>query len=60
MSTGNEKISLFEMAKKHVDMAAKYLNVDPGVIEILKNTKRELIVHFPVRRRLFPDAREWL
>jgi len=44
----NEKINPFEMAKKQVDIAAKYLNLDPGSIEKLKNTKRELIVHFPV------------
>ena len=46
---GNEKIDSFEMAKKQVDIAAKYLNLDPGSIEKLKNTKRELIVHFPVQ-----------
>ena len=45
----NEKIDSFEMAKKQVDIAAKYLNLDPGSIEKLKNTKRELIVHFPVQ-----------
>ena len=45
----NEKIDSFEMAKKQVDIAAKYLNLDPGTIEKLKNTKRELIVHFPVQ-----------
>src|SRR5512139_498946 len=44
----NEKINSFEMAKKQVDIVAKYLNLDPGSIEKLKNTKRELIVHFPV------------
>ncbi len=44
----NEKINPFEMAKKQVDIAAKYLNLDAGSIEKLKNTKRELIVHFPV------------
>ena len=46
---GSEKIDSFEMAKKQVDIAAKYLNLDPGSIEKLKNTKRELIVHFPVQ-----------
>jgi glutamate dehydrogenase (NAD(P)+) len=46
---GNEKIDSFEMAKKQVDIASKYLNLDPGSIEKLKNTKRELIVHFPVQ-----------
>lgn len=45
----DEKIDSFEMAKKQVDIAAKYLNLDPGSIEKLKNTKRELIVHFPVQ-----------
>jgi glutamate dehydrogenase (NAD(P)+) len=45
----DEKINPFEMAKKQVDIAAKYLNLDPGLIEKLKNTKRELIVHFPVQ-----------
>jgi glutamate dehydrogenase (NAD(P)+) len=44
----NEKINSFEMAKKQVDIAAKYLNLESGSIEKLKNTKRELIVHFPV------------
>ncbi len=45
----NEKINSFEMAKKQVDIVAKYLNLDPGSIEKLKNTKRELIVHFPIQ-----------
>ncbi len=49
MMAENEKIDSFEMAKKQVDIAAKYLNLDPGSIEKLKNTKRELIVHFPVQ-----------
>jgi len=44
-----EKINSFKMAKKQVDIAAKYLNLDPGSIEKLKNTKRELIVHFPIQ-----------
>ncbi len=45
----NEKINSFEMAKKQVDIAAKYLNLDAGAVEKLKSTKRELIVHFPVQ-----------
>jgi glutamate dehydrogenase (NAD(P)+) len=44
----NIKVNPFETAQKQVDIAAKYLNLDPGSIEKLKNTKRELIVHFPV------------
>ncbi len=42
------KINPFEMAKEQVDIAAQHLNLDPGSIEKLKSTKRELIVHFPI------------
>jgi len=44
-----KKINSFEMAKTQVDIASKYLDLDSGLIEKLKNTKRELIVHFPVK-----------
>jgi glutamate dehydrogenase (NAD(P)+) len=44
-----EKINAFEMARKQIDIASKYLNVDAGLLEKMKNTKRELIVHFPVK-----------
>jgi glutamate dehydrogenase (NAD(P)+) len=49
MKAENEKINPFEMAKKQIDIANKYLNLDPGLIEKFKHTKRELIVHFPVK-----------
>ena len=49
MKVGSEKINPFETAKKQVDIASKYLNLEPGFVEKLKNTKRELIVHFPVK-----------
>ena len=49
MTAKDEKINSFEIAKKQVDIAAKYLGLDPGSIEKLKHTKRELIVHFPVQ-----------
>ncbi len=49
MNAENKKINSFEMAKRQVDIASKYLNVDPGSVEKLKHTKRELIVHFPVK-----------
>ncbi|HUL38519.1 MAG TPA: Glu/Leu/Phe/Val dehydrogenase [Thermodesulfobacteriota bacterium] len=45
----NEKMNSFEMARKQVDIAAKHLNLDPGSVDKLKNTKRELIVHFPIQ-----------
>jgi len=44
-----EKINPFEMAKKQVEISSKYLNLDSGLVEKMKNTKRELIVHFPVK-----------
>jgi glutamate dehydrogenase (NAD(P)+) len=49
MNSEYEKINSFEMAKKQVDIASKYLNLDPGSMEKLKFMKRELIVHFPVK-----------
>ena len=45
----NEKINPFEMARKQIDIASKYLDLEPGLIGKLKHTKRELIVHFPVK-----------
>ena len=44
-----ERINPFEMAKRQIDTAAEYLDLDPGLLDKLKNTKRELIVHFPVK-----------
>ena len=49
MSPEHEKINSYEIAKKQVDIAAKYLDLDAGAVEKLKFTKRELIVHFPVK-----------
>jgi glutamate dehydrogenase (NAD(P)+) len=49
MNAEQKKINSFEMAKKQVDIASKYLNLEPGWIEKLKFAKRELTVHFPVK-----------
>ncbi|MCJ7749453.1 MAG: Glu/Leu/Phe/Val dehydrogenase, partial [Desulfobacterales bacterium] len=49
MSSEQEKINSYEIVKKQVDIATKYLDLDPGSVEKLKYTKRELIVHFPVK-----------
>jgi glutamate dehydrogenase (NAD(P)+) len=49
MSSEHEKINSYEIAKKQIDIATKYLDLDPGSVEKLKHTKRELIVHFPVK-----------
>jgi glutamate dehydrogenase (NAD(P)+) len=47
--TEDNKINSYEIAKKQVVIASKYLNLDPGSLEKLKFTKRELTVHFPVK-----------
>jgi glutamate dehydrogenase (NAD(P)+) len=39
----------FEIARRQVDIAGKYLDLDPGILEMLKYTKREVVVHFPVK-----------
>ena len=39
----------YEIACRQVDIAKKYLDADPGLIELLKHPKRELTVHFPVK-----------
>jgi glutamate dehydrogenase/leucine dehydrogenase len=44
-----EKINPFENMKKQVDIVGKKLGLEPGIIEVLKNPKRELSVNFPVR-----------
>ena len=44
-----EKINPFEMARKQIDIAAKYLDLEPGLIGKMRNTKRELTVHFPIK-----------
>ncbi len=49
MNAEHEKINPFESAKKQVDITTEYLNLDSGLVEKLKNTKRELIVHFSVK-----------
>ena len=39
----------YEIARKQVDIAGKYLELNPGILEMLKSTKREVVVHFPVK-----------
>jgi glutamate dehydrogenase (NAD(P)+) len=44
------KINLAEMAQRQVDIASKYLlDIDPGILEKIRHTKREIIIHFPVK-----------
>jgi glutamate dehydrogenase (NAD(P)+) len=49
MKGKSDKINPLDMAIKQVDIAAEKLNLDPGLCEKIKHTKRELIVHFPVK-----------
>lgn len=41
--------SPLDTAHKQLDSVADRLNLDPGLREVLRTPKRELIVHFPVR-----------
>jgi glutamate dehydrogenase (NAD(P)+) len=49
MSDKDKRINPLDVAMKQVDIAAEKLKLDPGVCEKVKQTKRELIVHFPVK-----------
>ncbi len=44
-----EKINPFENMKKQVAIVGKKLGLEPGIIDVLSNPKRELTVNFPVR-----------
>jgi glutamate dehydrogenase (NAD(P)+) len=44
-----EEMNPFEIARRQVDIAGAYLDVEDDILEVLKHTKRELVVHFPVK-----------
>jgi len=44
-----ENMNPFEISKKQVDKVGKKLDMDRGILELLKHPRRELIVHFPVK-----------
>ncbi len=44
-----ESLNPFKIAQQQVELASCYLQVDKGIMEMLKQTKREVIVHFPVK-----------
>ncbi len=44
-----EKSAMLETTLNYIDTAAKYADIDEGLLELLKNCKREILVHFPVR-----------
>ena len=49
MEKKETKINPLDVALKQVDIAAEKLNLEPGLCEKIKQTKREMIVHFPVK-----------
>jgi glutamate dehydrogenase (NAD(P)+) len=42
-------INPWEVAQQQFDLAADRLNLDPGLRRVLREPRRELIVHFPVK-----------
>lgn len=49
MGESGERINPLDVAKKQVDTVAQYLDLNEGLLEKLKETKRDVIVHFPVK-----------
>ncbi len=49
MPEKKNRINPIDVAMKQVDIAAKKLRLEPGLCEKIKQTKRELTVHFPVK-----------
>ncbi len=41
--------SPFEMAQQQYDQALRYLSIDPGIAEIMRNPKRQLTVSLPIK-----------
>lgn len=49
MSDSGIRLNPARMARQQVDLAARHLDIDPGVMQKITATKREVTVHFPVR-----------
>ncbi len=49
MAKAKETLNPFEIARAQIDRAGKKLNLDPGMLELLKHPRRELTVNFPVK-----------
>ncbi len=49
MPKPKEALNPFVVAQEQIDRAGARLKLDPGLLEVLKNPRRELTVHFPVR-----------
>ncbi|HST52056.1 MAG TPA: Glu/Leu/Phe/Val dehydrogenase [Pyrinomonadaceae bacterium] len=48
-SATREELNPFKIAQRQFDAAADYLNLDESMRQVLKNTKRQLIVSIPVK-----------
>ena len=48
-SVAREELNPFKIAQQQFDSAANYLNLDESTRQVLKNTKRQLVVSIPVR-----------
>ena len=48
-ATAREELNPFKIAQKQFDIAADFLNLDESTRQVLKNTKRQLIVSIPVK-----------
>ncbi len=44
-----EQINPLDVLMKQIDIVGQHLGVHEGLLEKLKRTKRDLIVHFPVK-----------
>jgi glutamate dehydrogenase/leucine dehydrogenase len=44
-----ETLNPFEIAREQIERAGTKLNLDRGLLEVLKTPRRELTVHFPVK-----------
>ena len=43
-----EKDNILKTVQGQMETASKYTDIDEGILERLKHSKRELLVHFPV------------
>lgn len=44
----SQHYNVFDMARQQLAEAARYLDLDPGMHEVLASPQRQLVVHFPV------------
>jgi glutamate dehydrogenase (NAD(P)+) len=45
----SKRINPLDVAKEQIEIVATYLDIEEGLLEKLKQTKRDVIVHFPVK-----------